>query len=314
MSAVEMEGLGIAVVAPEDGLVNNGDWRGAKERLRDLLRAQGAVLFRGFDIQGVDTFREVSLQLAGELKSVEVKAIKRTDLGDNVYTSTEYPSSLTIPFHNEFGYAPAWPMTLMFYSQVTAETGGATPLADCRLVLRRMPEDLLARFRELGIRYVRNFGYLPPGIGFTWQEAYQTEDRKEVERACEDSGTHFEWDGERLRTWWVQPAVREHPDLNIEVWFNQLLGTHLSSIPAPIRSRLAASGEEYAPRHCFFGDGTRIGDDECEVIRQLYEQAKTEFLWEENDYLVLDNMLIAHSRKPFRGERRVLLAMADRLP
>jgi alpha-ketoglutarate-dependent taurine dioxygenase len=252
--------------------------------------------------------------LAGELKPVKVKAIKRSDLGGKIYTSTEYPSSQTIPFHNEYGYATEWPMTLMLYSEIIAESGGATPLADCRLVLRNMPEELLARFQELGIRYVRNFGYLPPPIGFTWQEAYETEDKKEVERTCEESGINFEWDGECLHTWWVQPAVRKHPDLDTEVWFNQLLGTHLSSMPALVRERLAASGEEYAPRNCFYGDGTRIEDDESEVIRQLYEEAKTEFVWKKNDYLIFDNMLVAHSRKPFRGARRVLLAIADQLP
>ena len=309
-----MEGTSIVVVTPEDSLVANGDWSGAKKHVRDLLRARGAVLFRGFDIKGADAFREISLQLVGELMHIKVKAIKRTDLGNKIYTSTEYPPSQTIPFHNEYGYAAKWPMTLMFYSEVTAKSGGATPLADCREVLYNMPEDLLGRFRELGIRYVRNYGYLPPPIGFTWQEAYETEDKKQVERACEESGINSVWDGECLHTWWIQPAIRKHPVLGTEVWFNQLLGTHLSSIPSPVRQRLAASGEEYAPRNCFYGDGTRIDDEDCEVIRQVYEQSKTEFIWEKNDYLIFDNMLIAHSRKPFQGERRVLLAVADKLP
>ncbi|MNF05587.1 Taurine catabolism dioxygenase TauD, TfdA family [compost metagenome] len=41
--------------------------------------------------------------------------------------------------------------------------------------------------------------------------------------------------------------------------------------------------------------------DECEVV----------FPWRTGDVLMLDNMLTAHARKPFSGERKVVVAMAE---
>ncbi|MEO1181615.1 MAG: TauD/TfdA family dioxygenase, partial [Cyanobacteria bacterium J06636_28] len=34
------------------------------------------------------------------------------------------------------------------------------------------------------------------------------------------------------------------------------------------------------------------------------------FSWEKNDVLFLDNLLVAHGRKPFSGKRELLVGMA----
>jgi len=37
------------------------------------------------------------------------------------------------------------------------------------------------------------------------------------------------------------------------------------------------------------------------------------FPWETHDVLLLDNMLVCHGRKPYKGERTILVAMGDQL-
>jgi len=46
-------------------------------------------------------------------------------------------------------------------------------------------------------------------------------------------------------------------------------------------------------------------------IRQAYSQEETIFAWQEGDILMLDNMLVAHGRKPYAGTRRVVVGMAQ---
>ena len=48
----------------------------------------------------------------------------RTDLTDQVYTSTEYPAHLEVFLHNELSYAGWSPGRVFFCCLVPAETGG----------------------------------------------------------------------------------------------------------------------------------------------------------------------------------------------
>ena len=70
-------------------------------------------------------------------------------------------------------------------------------------------------------------------------------------------------------------------------------------------------GIDRMPRHVLFGDGTPIGDDIVEMIGQAYEACAVRFAWRRGDVVMLDNMLAAHARDPYQGERRIVVAMGD---
>jgi len=46
-------------------------------------------------------------------------------------------------------------------------------------------------------------------------------------------------------------------------------------------------------------------------IRKAYDSETVKFDWQRGDLLLVDNMLVAHGREPFTGDRRVLVAMAE---
>lgn len=41
------------------------------------------------------------------------------------------------------------------------------------------------------------------------------------------------------------------------------------------------------------------------------EAEEVAFPWQPGDVLVVDNMLVSHGRRPFSGERRILVAMSE---
>jgi alpha-ketoglutarate-dependent taurine dioxygenase len=46
-------------------------------------------------------------------------------------------------------------------------------------------------------------------------------------------------------------------------------------------------------------------------LGDLYRKTAVSFPWQENDILMLNNMLVAHSRNPFVGERRIVVALGE---
>ena len=47
-----------------------------------------------------------------------------------------------------------------------------------------------------------------------------------------------------------------------------------------------------------------------EVLATYWENAVS-FQWKQGDILMVDNMLTAHARKPFRGDRKIVVALAE---
>ena len=69
--------------------------------------------------------------------------------------------------------------------------------------------------------------------------------------------------------------------------------------------------DEDLPRNVYYGDGTRIEDSIVTEISQVYDRLAIRFPWQAGDVILLDNMMVAHSRDPFEGTRKILVAMAE---
>ena len=120
----------------------------------------------------------------------------------------------------------------------------------------------------------------------------------------------FQWRGDRLRTSCVRPAVVRHPVSGEKVWFTQAQHWHISCLDAEARQVLASSfPEEDLPRNCYYGDGSPIDESVMSEILDVYRSLEASFPWEAGDIVMLDNLLAAHGRTPFTGERRMLVAM-----
>lgn len=201
-------------------------------------------------------------------------------------------------------------MKIWFYSVLTAQSGGQTPIADSREIYRRVPARIRQRFIDKGLMYVRNYGN---GLDVSWEQVFNTEQRQVAEAYCRAHAIEWEWkdDGE-LRTRQRCQAVARHPQTGADVWFNQAHLFHISNLPAEVRETLLDIVEpEDLPRNVYYGDGSPIEDSLLDEVRGVLDQCSVSFLWERNDVLMLDNMLTAHARAPFSGPRKVVVAMAE---
>ena len=298
------------VVEPAQDDVDLVSWAAAH---RDFIEARladtGAILFRGFALADVADFERFTTALCPELFS-EYGDLPRAALGGRIYTSTPYPPDQWILFHNESSHMDRWPLKQFFHCLQPAAEGGETPLADCRRVYQRLAPALRNAFESRGVSYVRNF---IPGVDVSWQEFFRTEDRGEVEEACRAAGLAAEWRGDGgLRTKKTCPAVARHPKTGETLFFNQIQAHHVSCLDPEVQESLRVLfDEDSLPRNVYYGDGTSIDSAVMQEIVAVYHEVSLSFPWQKGDVVLLDNMLMSHSRAPFSGERKIVVAMGD---
>ncbi|GAA0573357.1 TauD/TfdA family dioxygenase [Halomonas salifodinae] len=297
--------------------VPGASWQQHGELIRHTVDTElhriGGILFRDFAFTDAGGFEAFARSFGHELLTYDYASTPRTKLNNRVYTSTEYPAHQVIPLHNEQSYSLNWPMKIWFHCTQAAQVGGETPIADSRLVYRRIDPMIRQRFAEKRLMYVRNYGN---GLDLSWEQAFGTDDRAEVERFCRLNRIDFEWkEGGELRTRQVCQAVARHPRTGEWVWFNQAHLFHLSNLAPSVREALTSIvGEAGVPRNVFYGDGSPIESEALEHIREVLRSTQISFPWQTGDVLMLDNMLVAHGRSTFQGPRKVAVAMAEPAP
>jgi hypothetical protein len=286
------------------------EWLDGRSDLQALLDREKALVFRGFQVTEERIGPVMDRLLPNRLPYVHGNS-PRTKVGDNVYTSTEYPAEFTISLHNELSYAHRWPARLMFCCVTAAETGGATPVTDAELWLESLDYDVRERFAD-GIRYTQNL-HGGVGLGKSWQDTFETDDRNAVEEFLAASRAVGEWQRDGgLRVIQLRPATVRHPRTNAEVWFNQSDQWHPAALGDEAGAALAKLlPPDRLPQSVSFADGEPIPAEYVLQIRDRALEAAVDVDWSPGDILLIDNLLVAHGRRPFTGARRVLVAMSD---
>ena len=296
------------VVTPDLEDIDLVEWAGKNgEFIETKLLEHGAILFRGFNVNSVIEFESFAKAVCPDLFG-DYGDLPREEMGGHVYGSTPYPAEERILFHNESSHMHRWPMLIWFYCVKAAETGGESPIVDCREIYQALEPDIREQFERKGLMYVRNF---TDGLDVSWQRFFQTDDRGRVEDYCRSAYIDFEWkhdNGLRIRQ--LCPAVVRHPQTGEVVFFNQIQLHHISCLPPSVRDSLSSlTGEEDFPRNVYYGDASPIEESVVQHLRDLYDRLAISFKWQERDVLMLNNMLVAHGRNPFSGQRKIVVAL-----
>jgi hypothetical protein len=276
----------------------------------ETLLAHGAILFRGFSVVTIEAFEDFSAAMSPHSLDYVYRSTPRTAVGKNVFTATEYPAEQEIPLHNECAYQLAWPLKLAFCCITPAAEQGETPLADMRRVTVAIPEETLERYAARKVRYVRNY---TPYMDIPWQTVFQTSDREAVAQFCLKNNLTCEWlDNDTLRTIQICQGVARQPVTGERVLFNQAHLFHVSSLgAAAAKFMIDAFGADRLPRNSFYGDGEPLMQRDLDAVRSAFEREAIQFPWQRGDVLLLDNMQVAHGRRPFRGARKVLASLLE---
>lgn len=275
------------------------------------LHRSGAVLLRGLPVSDAATFAAARDALIQRRAGYKEKATPRTDFGEGVFSSTDLPAVQPIRLHNENSYTLDFPGVLLFGCVIAPEEGGATTVGDMREALRLLPPELVERFARAGWLLVRNYSEL---AGLPWYKTFATEDKDVAEAYCEENTVGYEWveEDDSMITRQRRSAIVTHPVTGERTWFNHFAFWNSRTLDPDIREVLVETyGEDGLPFNTYLGDGTRLTDAEVDAINDVYDRVTVRETWQQGDLMLVDNILCAHGREAYKGDRKILVAMGE---
>jgi alpha-ketoglutarate-dependent taurine dioxygenase len=296
------------------------DWFSARKADLDILAAKhGALLFRGFPLKGTEDFqRSIQHYPTNDMTYIGGVA-PRGQLAERVFESTRAPKEWNLILHQEMAYLPRFPRMVAFFSKTAAWAGGETILADFRDLESRLPRRLWDQVKARGVCYERNFRAsedVQPWRAIlhkTWTEAFGTDDPARAEEACRSVGLEPVWqDDGSLSTFYTSRGFMEHPLTGQTVWFN-----HIASQTMNQRT-LGPQWADYAnhygdhlkgPFNPTYGDGQPFDPEDLEALYRVLDSLIQACRWQAGDLLLVDNILTAHGRNPYEGQREVQVAL-----
>ena len=278
--------------------------------LRAELSRSGALMVRGLPVDDAAAFARVRDVMMSRRAGYKEKATPRTDFGEGVFSSTDLPAVQPIRLHNENSYTLDFPGILLFGCVVAPAEGGATTVGDMRQALRLVPPAIRDRFARYGWLLVRNFSEL---AGLPWYQSFATEDPAVVEAYCQENVIGYEWlDTDTLRTRQRRSAIVTHPVTGEQSWFNHFAFWNRWTLDPDVREVLLDTyGDDGLPFETYVGDGSAPTQAEVDVLNQVYDAVTVRERWQRGDLLFVDNILSAHGREAFRGDRKILVAMGE---
>jgi hypothetical protein len=284
--------------------------RSQRDDLIEQAQEHGAVLFRGFPLgspQDLDTFI-AAFDLPNFPYYESLSNAVRVNWTERVFSANEAPPEITIFFHHEMAQTPIFPAKLFFFCQQPAEEGGATPICRSDVLFDRLAERCPQFARDCEQKGLQYSNVMPAendpksGMGRSWQSTLNAKTREEAEARLQELGYSWDWlpDGCLRATTPVLPAVREVSP-GRRTFFNQLI--------AAFRGWKDTRNDP--SKAIRFGDGTPLDQGAVQVASELADELTFDVPWQKGDAVLVDNFLVMHGRRTFRGTRKVLASLAE---
>lgn len=298
--------------------------RNNEEQLLQALLKHGALLFRGFPIDSPRRFANfIELLKLGNFVNYIGGDSPRDKVEEGIYTSTEAPSNLHIPLHQELSFIKYFPKHIYFFCEVAPTNAGETIIADARRIYQSLDKKCVEKFHDKGLTYISRYYHKSKIMEWvnrlqrshkSWTEVFETHSKEEVKKTCLENEFVFRW----LHNDWLEirqtrPAIHVHPQTKESVWFNQAhlydFNPRLLGLKRYIGAKLFYFRKTTRLHEIQFADGSMIPREDLYYILDTLQANTVAFPWKKGDVLVLDNILAMHGRATYTGKRRILTAL-----
>lgn len=351
----DMEELGMEaelLMEAENGESESRDMEEFGKALRKMADEQlvkaGAFLLPSF-LKNVQELNNLVFQMGFErMDNYAAGAALRAkvDSETEVFNASDELPEIDLEPHQELSYQPRVPGKFFLYCQKPSSCGyGESGLTCMRSVTEQLREEepaLWNKLRQEGVRYQFNMAADPKGY-YCWKRQVAPT-MAEAEEVLRSKGYEWQWvnpegqqadvegdndENQDLTFWYMLPAVIAHPELGIELFFNQFVGLHESYFwYHPDWEKVENPNQAFQWRHktrglqpklppftTFFGNGDPPTPDELAQIRRVMWTNTRVAPLRAGDLLVLDNLLTSHSRLGWDPtcERKLFVSLGDPL-
>lgn len=282
-----------------------------RDRLLQQASVHGAVLFKGFPLANAEDFDAfvAAFNLPNFPYNESLSNAVRVNWTERVFSANEAPANIAIYFHHEMAQTPIFPATLFFFCHLPAEEGGETPLCRSDVLYELLAQQCPEFAKDCEAKGLKYTNVMPSeddsqsGMGRSWQSTLGATSREEAEQRLQSLGYSWEWlsDGCLKATTPVLPAVREAPN-GRKAFFNQLIAAFQGW--KDVRNDPAQAIR--------FGDGSPLDGEAVKIAIELADELTFNVPWQAGDVALVDNLVVMHGRKTFRGTRKVLASLANK--
>jgi hypothetical protein len=281
-----------------------------RQTLLNLASIHGAVLFRNFPLATAEDFDAfvTALDIPNFPYKKSLSNAVRVNRTERVFSANEAPPEVTIFFHHEMAQTPLYPAKILFFCEVAAEEGGATPICRSDVLFERLAAARPQFARDCEQKGLKYMNVMPgeddlhSGMGRSWKSTLQVTSREEAECRLRELNYTWEWlpDGCLRATTPPLPAVMEVSS-GRKTFFNQLIAAYCGW-------KDSRNDPTDAIRH---GDGSKLDAEAVQFAVKLADELAFDVEWQPGDAVLIDNTIVMHARRTFRGKRKVLASLAD---
>lgn len=254
------------------------------EEVVRLFKTYGALLFRGFKMEGGETFRAFSDKFGRDY--VTYPGVKRDPVSKDSTVQTAVKGEGSISLHQEMSYLPFpfCPEFCAFYCMRPPVVNGQTIMCDGTVVVPFLSESAREMLDSQPLKYEMKFT-VEQCLTFLRAESLEKFKNIVGEYALDDVFTLTE-DG--VQTLYKTPAF-SHTKFGSEKALIKPLNNFGRALEVPL-----------------FADGSKLPDDLYDELEDITGRLTVDINWQQGDVLLFDNTRIMHGRRTVDDDQRLI--------
>lgn len=256
-----------------------------------LIKARGALLFRGFDLDK-SAFVDYTEKMSPDFIDYSGGSYARDAIdGDNTVLSvTGKRQFFAVPLHGEMFYTKYKPTILWFYCVSPPVKDGETTVCDGVELWNQLSSSTRQMFLDQDIKYIRHY---EDGV---WQGIYNSSDPEFVAKVCKERNTKFTHHKEdnSISTEYQCSAITTPLYTEKNAFVNNILPVIMQEKNGHTHSLVR------------FADDSKIPDEAIAEIKEVSDKLTIAIEWQAGDLVMVDNTRLMHGRFAFNDTQRDL--------